>query len=127
MKAFWLILICGWPLATCRAAYTPPYVPPFGPNAPSEDRMGKWGHPRSMPIVWTLGRGPDGIEAWFRPIDAYVTCRGRTDGGGAQIIAQASTMIYARLRGLGYAHSPLTDVEHAPAGTFPASASTSHS
>ena len=47
----------------------------------------------------------------------YIPCRDRDDGGGAQISAQISTMIYARLKGLVYAHTPLADVAHAPAGT----------
>ncbi len=46
----------------------------------------------------------------------YLTCRGRDDGGGAQISACISTMIAARLRGVDYAHSPLEQVAHAPEG-----------
>ncbi|BCX49883.1 conserved hypothetical protein [Haloferula helveola] len=46
----------------------------------------------------------------------YVTCRGRDDGGGAQIAACVSTMIYARLRRATYVHSPLQTVAHAPLG-----------
>lgn len=46
----------------------------------------------------------------------YLTCRGRHDGGGAQISACISTMIAARLRGVSYAHSPLQSVAHAPEG-----------
>jgi hypothetical protein len=56
---------------------------------------------------------------WFRPQDAYITCRDRDDGGGAQIMAQASAMICARLRGLTYAHSPLAEVAHSPEGVPP--------
>lgn len=44
----------------------------------------------------------------------YLTCRGRDDGGGAQIMACLSTMIAARLRGVRYAHTPLEQVAHAP-------------
>lgn len=50
----------------------------------------------------------------LRPKHAYVTCAGRTDGGGAQIAAQISTMIFARSTGLTYAHTPLCDVAHRP-------------
>ena len=53
---------------------------------------------------------------FFRPKDAYITCRDRDDGGGAQVSARISTMILARLKGLTYAHTPLSDVAHAPAG-----------
>lgn len=59
-------LLCGL-LATAvigQAAYEPPYVPPFTPADPPEDRMGKWGFPRAMPVTWTLGRGPVGLDRW---------------------------------------------------------------
>ncbi len=52
----------------------------------------------------------------LRPKDSFITCRDRHDGGGAQAAARISAMIFARLKGLTYAHSPLTDVEHAPPG-----------
>jgi len=51
-----------------------------------------------------------------KPVDAWITCGGRDDGGGAQIAAQASTLIFARHRGLRYAHTPLSRVAHAPPG-----------
>lgn len=57
---------------------------------------------------------------FFRPKDSFITCRDRDDGGGAQISARISTMILARLKGLTYAHSPVADVAHVPAGTLPA-------
>lgn len=50
----------------------------------------------------------------FRRKDCFITCRDRCDGGGAQIAARISTMIFAKLKGLTYAHSPLADVTHAP-------------
>lgn len=53
---------------------------------------------------------------FYRPKDSYITCRDRDDGGGAQISARISTMILARMKGLGYAHSPVSEVAHAPAG-----------
>ena len=53
---------------------------------------------------------------FLRPKDSFITCRDRDDGGGAQISARISTMILARLRGMTYAHTPLSDVAHAPAG-----------
>lgn len=53
---------------------------------------------------------------FLRPKDSYITCRDRDDGGGAQISARISTLILARLKGLTYAHTPLSDVAHAPAG-----------
>lgn len=54
---------------------------------------------------------------FLRPKDAYITCRDRDDGGGAQISARISAMILARLKDLTYAHSPVSDVAHAPLGT----------
>ncbi len=56
---------------------------------------------------------------FFRPKDSFITCRDRHDGGGAQISARISTMILAQLKGLTYAHSPVADVAHVPAGTRP--------
>lgn len=56
---------------------------------------------------------------FFRPKDSFITCRDRNDGGGAQISARISTMILAQLKGLTYAHSPVADVAHVPAGTRP--------
>jgi hypothetical protein len=51
----------------------------------------------------------------LRPKNAFITCRDRDDGGGAQIAARVSTMIFAQLRGLTYAHTPVTDAAHSPA------------
>jgi hypothetical protein len=56
---------------------------------------------------------------FLRPKDSYLTCRDRDDGGGAQISARISTMICAKLKGLTYAHSPVSDVAHVPEGTPP--------
>jgi hypothetical protein len=56
---------------------------------------------------------------FFRPKDSFITCRDRDDGGGAQISARISTMIFARMKGLTYAHSPAENVAHVPAGTRP--------
>jgi len=52
--------------------------------------------------------------------DSYVTCFQRDDGAGAQISARISAMLFARLTGARYAHTPLRDVAHAPAGMTPA-------
>jgi hypothetical protein len=48
--------------------------------------------------------------------DSYLTCFRRDDGAGAQISARVSTMLFARLTGARYAHTPLRAVAHAPAG-----------
>lgn len=56
---------------------------------------------------------------FLRPKECLITCRDRDDGGGAQISARISTMIFAGLKGLTYAHSPVADVAHVPAGTSP--------
>jgi hypothetical protein len=56
---------------------------------------------------------------FFQPKECFVTCRDRDDGGGAQISARISTLIFAKLKGLTYAHSPVADVAHVPAGTSP--------
>ncbi len=47
-----------------RAEYQPPYVPPFSACAPPEDRVGKLSVPRDAPFVFTLGRGPEGVDRW---------------------------------------------------------------
>jgi hypothetical protein len=59
------------------------------------------------------------VPFFLRPKDSYLTCRDRDDGGGAQISARISAMICAKLKGLTYAHSPVSDVAHVPAGTSP--------
>jgi len=59
------------------------------------------------------------VPLFLRPKDSYLTCRDRDDGGGAQISARISTMICARLKGLTYAHTPVSEVAHVPAGTPP--------
>jgi len=51
---------------------------------------------------------------FLRPKDSFITCRDRDDGGGAQISARISTMILARLKGMTYAHTPVSDVAHRP-------------
>lgn len=51
---------------------------------------------------------------FLRPKDSFITCRDRNDGGGAQISARISTMILARLKGMTYAHTPVSDVAHRP-------------
>ncbi len=53
---------------------------------------------------------------FLRPKDSFITCRDRDDGGGAQISARISTMILARLKGMTYAHTPVSDVAHRPEG-----------
>lgn len=41
-----------------------------------------------------------------------ITCAGRGDGGGSQLHAQISTIIFANSLNLNYHHSPLQKVEH---------------
>ena len=46
--------------------------------------------------------------------DISITCRGKRDGGGAQVNACASAMALAAATGIRYLHTPLQYVEHAP-------------
>ncbi len=46
----------------------------------------------------------------------YITCAGRTDGGGAQIQAIFSTMLYAHCANVIYLHTPIRSVEHNTCG-----------
>lgn len=55
-------------------------------------------------------------QRWARAEDAWVTCPGIGDGGGAQAHARLATMVYARGVGLRYAHTPLRNVSHRPPG-----------
>jgi hypothetical protein len=48
--------------AAPSAGHQPPHVPPFTANAPQEDRVGKLSIPRNAPFVFTLGRGPEGVD-----------------------------------------------------------------
>jgi hypothetical protein len=41
-----------------------------------------------------------------------MTCRGKTDGGGAQAHAMMSTIAFADYMGVGYVHTPFSSVEH---------------
>ena len=45
--------------------------------------------------------------------DIGVTCRGKTDGAGAQAMAAISAMAMARFVGCRYLHSPFTAMSHA--------------
>lgn len=45
---------------------------------------------------------------------SYITCRDRRDGGGAQVCAQLSAILYAAHCGATYAHTPLEDIAHGP-------------
>lgn len=45
-----------------------------------------------------------------------VTCRGKTDGVGAQAMAAISAMAMAKLAGCRYYHSPFTSMSHAESG-----------
>lgn len=58
-----LVLLLGF-VSPARPAYQPPYVPPFSATAPPEHRVGKLSIPRESPFVFTLGRGPAGIDRW---------------------------------------------------------------
>jgi len=51
---------------------------------------------------------------------AYVTCRDRTDGGGAQVAAQLSAILYATEQGATYAHTPFQQIAHGPDELEPA-------
>ncbi len=42
----------------------------------------------------------------------YVTCTGKTDGGGAQVHAVFSVMAYARGTGITYVHTPFKRISH---------------
>jgi len=42
-----------------------------------------------------------------------ITCRGKTDGGGAQVHAVISALALARATGLTYYHSPFSSIAHA--------------
>lgn len=42
-----------------------------------------------------------------------VTCRGKTDGGGAQVLAVMSALAFAKDTGLAYFHTPFSSVAHA--------------
>ncbi len=41
-----------------------------------------------------------------------ITCAGRTDGGGAQVHAVMSAILFSRMAGIAYFHSPFTSVRH---------------
>lgn len=71
-----------------------------------------------LPVPGSSGPS-SAVPLFLRPKDSYLTCRDRDDGGGAQISARISAMICAKLKGLTYAHSPVSDVAHVPAGTTP--------
>jgi predicted Ser/Thr protein kinase len=42
----------------------------------------------------------------------YITCAGKSDGGGAQVHAMMSTMAFAHKVGVNYAHSPFCEIAH---------------
>lgn len=71
---------------------------------------------RGLPATALPGPCCAVLFPFLRPKDSFITCRDRDDGGGAQISARISTMILARLKGLTYAHTPVSNVAHAPAG-----------
>lgn len=62
------------------------------------------------PISVVFGRNPK---------MAYVTCRDRRDGGGAQVGAQLSAILYAALHGATYAHTPFQEIAHGPENQDP--------
>lgn len=41
---------------------------------------------------------------------AGITCAGKTDGGGAQVVAVMSTLAYSHATGVPYFHTPFTDI-----------------
>jgi hypothetical protein len=54
----------------------------------------------------------DALSRGQLPAAYYITCSGRSDGGGAQMQAIYSTILYARCAGLVYLHAPIVSVEH---------------
>lgn len=61
-----------------------------------------------------LNTGED-IRAFLRGLThdksvAGITCAGKTDGGGAQVIAVMSTLAYAQATGVPYFHTPFSDI-----------------
>ncbi len=48
-----------------------------------------------------------------------LTCAGRTDGGGAQVLATMTVMAYCRNIGIKYYHTPVQTIEHATVATGP--------
>jgi hypothetical protein len=54
----------------------------------------------------------DALSRGELPPAYYITCSGRSDGGGAQMQAIYSTMLYARCSGFVYLHTPIVSVEH---------------
>ena len=54
----------------------------------------------------------DGFRTGKTPRPVALTCKGKTDGAGAQIQAQLSTIVFCRSVGISYLHTPLSTVEH---------------
>lgn len=72
---------------------------------------------RTCRVQWL----PPTLDVFGRsPKMAYVTCRDRRDGGGAQVCAQLSGIIYAALCGATYAHTPFQEIAHGPVDQDPA-------
>jgi hypothetical protein len=62
-------------------------------------------------LIWTILR-------WYSavfPSLSYISCSGKADGGGAQIHACLSVMLFARDFGMIYVHKSLSSIEHKPA------------
>ena len=49
-----------------------------------------------------------------------MTCRDRRDGGGAQVCAHLSTILYAAHHGATYVHTPFEEIAHRPSDLSPA-------
>jgi hypothetical protein len=47
-----------------------------------------------------------------RTVECYITCSGNSDGVGAQAHAILSTILFAKLYGLEYVHTPFTSIQH---------------
>ena len=70
-----------------------------------------------QPLVRSLLSHPKKVlrYSWQRRSqveNCFITCTGKTDGIGAQIQAQLSTILYADHVGIKYAHTPLQKVAH---------------
>ncbi len=53
---------------------------------------------------------------WLSLRRPCITCAGKKDGAGAQVQAVMSTILFARVRGFNYVHTPFQFIEQAPDG-----------
>lgn len=57
------------------------------------------------------------LNRLFPPTGSTITCPCPSDGAGSELCARLSTLLYAKLRGLTYLHTPMIDVTHVPENT----------